>query len=103
METNPSLSTVKQCLLFGYLSSTGYYFSNSHINPELITRTDEKNNKGERARKGKQNNTVSDCLCSININEYKILLKKCIRQILAYDGVNITIYLTLGTINLDID
>lgn len=75
----------------------------SHINPELIIRTDEKNNKGERARKGKQSNTVSDCLRPININEYKILLKKCIRQILAYDGVNITIYLTLGTINLDID
>lgn len=65
--------------------------------------TDEENNKGERARKGKQSNIVSDCLCPISINEYKTLLKKCIRQILAYDRVNITIYLTLGTINLDID
>lgn len=46
---------------------------------------------------------MRDGFCRINVNEYKILFKKCIRQILAYDEVNITIYLTLGTINLDID
>lgn len=72
---NPPLSTMGQCPLlatFPTLHSISFLY-HSRINPELITRTDEKNNKGERARKGKQSNTVSDCLCPVNINEYKIL------------------------------
>ena len=60
----------------GFLFCAAHYFSEFHVNLQLITRTDEENNKGERARKGKQSNIVSYCLCPISeykINEYKIL------------------------------
>lgn len=67
MEINSPLSTVGQCpLLAIFPAFCAISFSyHSHINPELIITTDEKNNKGERARKGKQSNTVTACFLPI--------------------------------------
>lgn len=66
---------------------------------------DRRGNKkgGKRARGGIQMNIIDYCMGPITKNEYKTLLKKYIKQVLAYIEVNIVIHLTQGTINLDID
>lgn len=56
METNPSLSIVGQCPLLAVFPSlhTACHLGNFHVNPELITRTDEnitKEKKQEREKK----------------------------------------------------